>query len=448
MTIHSTANSWLVRGGRIVDFAAGRDAAGDVLILNGTIAEVADEIRADGVFELDARGLVVAPGFVDLHVHLREPGFEEKETIATGTLAAAVGGFTAVCCMPNTKPALDSVEVLADLAARIARDAVVPVYPIAAITKDRAGKEAVDFEALAKAGAIGFSDDGETTADSSIMRRALESTLRHGRPIMTHCEDKFLANGLMNEGVVSQALGFAGVPAAAEEIIIGRDLELAALTGGWLHVCHVSTVRGIEMIRQAKARGVNVTAEVTPHHLVMTDEWVAGSRRLVNAFEPVGTRAAPGDPNVKVNPPLRTPADTEALLSALIAGDLDVIATDHAPHSAAQKTESSFERAAMGMSGSEFALPIALALVRAGALTMLDLVQRLSYEPSKLLGKGGGSLAFGERADLALFDPDEQWIVEAERLRTKSANTPLLGMALRGRVKKTLVNGEIRFEDN
>jgi dihydroorotase len=447
VTQRTSANNWLIRGGRIVDAATGRDAVGDLLVLNGMIAEVADEIRADGVAEIDACGLVVAPGLIDLHVHLREPGFEEKETIATGTAAAAAGGFTAICCMPNTKPALDSVAVFDDLAQRIARDAVVPVYPIAAITRARAGEEAVDFDALAAAGAIGFSDDGDTTADSAIMRRALEATLRHGRPVMVHCEDKHLAAGAMNEGVVSRTLGYAGIPSAAEEIIIGRDLELAALTGGWLHVCHVSTGRGIELIRQAKAAGVHVTAEAMPHHLVMTDEWVAGARRLVNVFEPVGLHAAPGDPNTKVNPPLRPQADAEALLAALIAGDFDIIATDHAPHHAAQKQAVSFEKAAMGMSGLEFALPTCLALVRSGDLTMLDLVQRLSYEPGKLLGKGGGSLQFGERADVVLFDPDEPWIVEAARLRTKSPNTPLLGMTLRGRVKKTLVNGEIRFDD-
>lgn len=448
MTQRSSADNWLIRGGRIVDAATERDAAGDVLILDGVIAEVADEIRAAGVPEIDARGLVVAPGLIDLHVHLREPGFEEKETIATGTAAAAAGGFTAVCCMPNTKPALDSVDILEDLAARVERDAIVSVYPIAAITKARAGKEAVDFDALAAAGAIGFSDDGDTTADSLIMRRALDATLRHGRPVMVHCEDEFLAAGAMNEGVVSRTLGYAGIPATAEEIIIARDLELAALTGGWLHVCHVSTGRGIELIRQAKASGVHVTAEVMPHHLVMTDEWVAGSRRLVNTFEPVGDHMAPGDPNTKVNPPLRPQADAEALLQALIDGGFDIIATDHAPHHAAQKGDVSFVQAAMGMSGLEFALPLCLALVRMGDLTVLDIVNRLSYEPSRLLGKGGGSLRDGERADVVLFDLEEPWVVEADRLRTKSANTPLLGMTLRGRVKKTLVSGEIRFDDN
>lgn len=429
-----------------MDFATGRDRTGDVLVRNGRIAQVDDRFDVADVPEIDARGLVVAPGFIDLHVHLREPGYEEKETIATGTAAAAAGGFTAICCMPNTKPALDSVAVLDDLAARIERDAVVPVYPIAAITKGRAGFEAVDFDALANAGAIGFSDDGDTTENSAIMRAALESTLRHGRPVMVHCEDRFLKNGAMNEGEVSRRLGISGIPAAAEEIIIARDLELAALTGGWLHVCHVSTGHGIELIRQAKAAGVHVTAEAMPHHLVMSDEWVAGNRRLINTDEG-GSDASPTDSNTKVNPPLRPKADAEALLTALLAGDFDIIATDHAPHAQAQKTAVSFEKAAMGMSGLEFALPTLLALARAGHLSLLDLVQRLSFEPARLLGEGGGSLTPGARADIVIFDPNEAWKVEAGKLHTKSANSPLLGMTLRGKVKQTFVNGEIRFDD-
>lgn len=442
------ANNWLIRGSRIVDAASGRDEIGDVLILDGVIADVRGSIEAGGVPAIEAHGLVVAPGFIDLHVHLREPGFEYKETIATGTAAAAAGGFTAICCMPNTRPTLDSAEVLADLAGRIARDAIVAVYPIAAITLARAGKEAVDFDALIAAGAIGFSDDGDTTADSLIMRRALEATLKHGRPVMVHCEDKFLATGTMNEGVVSRELGFAGIPAAAEEIIIGRDLQLAALTGGWLHVCHVSSARGIELIRRAKAAGVHVTAEVTPHHLVMTEEWVAGSRRLENTGEPVGARAGAGDPNTKVNPPLRIVADTQALLRALVQGDFDIVATDHAPHAECEKAGTSFEKAAMGMSGLELALPTILAFVRTGDLSMLEVVRRLSFEPSKLLGRGGGALARGAPADIVVFDPEETWLVEPSRLRAKSANTPLLGMTMRGRAKKTFVNGELRFDDN
>ena len=447
VSLRSSNNDWLIRGGRIVDPRSGMDEIGDLLILDGTIAEVASEIHAPGAPEIDARGLVVAPGFVDLHVHLREPGFEEKETIATGTTAAAAGGFTAICCMPNTNPPLDSVGILHNLADRVARDAVVPVYPIATISKGRSGDEAVDYDALVDAGAIGFSDDGDSTANSLIMRRALESSRRHGRPVMVHCEDPYLAAGTMNEGIVSRALGFTGIPAAAEEIIIGRDLELAALTGGWLHVCHVSTGRGIDLIRTAKRSGVHVTAEVMPHHLVMTDEWVAGSRRLVNTSEAVGDRGRPGDPNTKVNPPLRTTGDADALLQALVDGDFDVIATDHAPHAWAQKGDVGFDLAAMGMSGLEFALPICLAFVGTGDLTMLDLVHRLSSEPSRLLGKGGGALRYGERGDVVIFDPNEQWVVQAEGLRTKSANTPLLGMTLRGRVKMTIVNGEVRFQD-
>jgi len=261
---------------------------------------------------------------------------------------------------------------------------------------------------------------------------------------MVHCGDKPLANGAMHEGDVSRALGFPGIPPEAEEIIIARDLMLARLTGGWLHIQHVSTARGIEQIRIAKAEGVNVTCEVMPHHLVMTDRWVAGDRTMVNTSERGSNPAAEGDPNTKVNPPLRTQADAEALLAALKSGDFDVIATDHAPHSADEKA-SGFLDAPMGMSGLEFALPTCLALVRTGHLSLDDLIYRLATVPGKLLGKGSGTLLTGVAADIAIFDPDAKWRVEPNALRTMSHNTPLMGMTLRGRVAATLVSGELRF---
>nr|MBA2754943.1 dihydroorotase [Chloroflexia bacterium] len=368
-----TGRSWLIRSGHVVDPASGVDGPADVLIEDGQISDVGQGLARAGATVFDAAGCLVLPGLIDMHVHLREPGFEAKETIATGTAAAAAGGFTTICCMPNTRPALDSVEVLRDLAARVKRDALVPVLPIAAITEGRRGERAVDFAVLAAAGAIGFSDDGDTTADSSIMRAALEATLVTRRPVMTHCEDKALAHGAMHEGDVSAALGVAGIPPEAEEIIIARDLMLARLTGGWLHVCHVSTARGIDLIRRAKAEGVNVTAEVMPHHLTMDDRWVAGERHLLNVEEPDGQAPATvPDPQAKVNPPLRTAADARALLDAMVAGDFDVIATDHAPHTVADKTDGSLAGAAMGMSGLELAVPLVLALVRAGHLSVSD----------------------------------------------------------------------------
>lgn len=440
-----TSERWLLRGGRVIDPAAGIDEVTDVRISDGVIQEVGAELSVSNARVFDAEGCVVAPGLIDIHVHLREPGGEAKETMATGTAAAAAGGFTSVCCMPNTSPALDSVEMLRHLTEITARDARVNVFPIAAITLDRAGATPVDFAGLAAAGAVGFSDDGDTTRDSAIMRLALETSRLVDRPVMVHCEDKPLASGAMHEGAISRHLGISGIPAEAEEIIIARDLMLARLTRGRLHVCHVSTARGATMIQQAKDDGTNVTAEVMPHHLLMDDRWVGGDRQLRNVDEPSGRSVAPGDPQTKVNPPLRTLADTEGLLSALQSGTFDVVATDHAPHAAPEKEGSSFERAAFGMSGSEFALPLMLALVRAQRLSMTELVRRMTIEPARILRMPLGTLARGAAADVVVFDPDETWIVERDRLATKSTNTPLRGMTLRGRVKLTLVSGEERY---
>ncbi len=437
--------TWLLRGGRIVDPARGADRIGDLLIRDGRIAAV-DEVQVQrGARVFDATGMVVAPGLIDVHVHLREPGFEEKETIATGTAAAAAGGFTTVFCMPNTRPALDSLEILNDLASRAQRDARVRVHPIAAITHGRAGKRAVDFDRLVEAGAVGFSDDGDTTENSAIMREALAASVRHGRPVMVHCEDKALADGAMHEGECSRRLGLPGIPAEAEEIVIARDLMLARLTGGWLHVCHVSTGRGAAMIRAAKAEGVRVSAEVTPHHLLMTDEWVDGDRTLVDVGEPLRSRGDTPDGNAKVNPPLRPATDARQLREALVEGVIDVVATDHAPHAAAEKVGVPFEAAAFGLSGLELALPSMLALARAGHLSLSDVVAKLSSEPARLWHLPVGTLAVGAPADVVVFDPDERWTVSRETLSTKSANTPLLGMKLRGKAKLTLVAGEERY---
>lgn len=434
----------LIRGGRIVDPANGIDLIGDLLIRDGRIAGVGDRVEAAGAAVYDATGLVVTPGLIDYHVHFRTPGFEYKEDLATGTASAAAGGFTTVCCMPNTKPALDSVEVLAELRVAIERDASVRVFPIAAISVGRKSGQAVDFEALAAAGAIGFSDDGDSTRDSTIMIAALDASKKLDRPVIVHCEDWLLTGGALNEGAISRALGIPGIPAVAEEIIIARDLALAAKTGGWLHVCHVSTAAGIRMIELARAAGVNVTAEVMPHHLVMSDDWVAGDRTLHNTNEPPGEQGSPADPNTKVNPPLRLVGDTQGLLKALQAGHFDIVATDHAPHAEHEKRGTTYEQAAMGMSGLELALPTMLALVRAGQLTLNEVIRRLTIEPAKLLRKPLGTLTPGAPADLCIFDPEERWQVTPETLRTKSPNTPMLGMTLQGRVRRTLVNGEER----
>ena len=432
----------LLRGGHVIDPANGVDGQFDVFVRDGIIEQVGTIDPVPDVMEFDAAGCLVTPGWIDVHVHLRDPGFPEKETMATGTAAAAAGGFTSIACMPNTKPALDAPDIILDLLARAAADGRVRVFPIATITRGRSGGEAVDFDAVIEAGAIGWSDDGDTTADSAIMRRALEASVRLDRPVIVHCEDKALASGAMNEGDVSHRLGLPGIPAAAEEIVISRDIMLAELTGGWLHVCHVSTGRGAELIAEAKRHGVNVTAEVMPHHLAMSDEWVAGIRALHNTNYAASEPGMVADPNTKVNPPLRPVADTKALIERIQDGTFDCFGTDHAPHAGLEKTDSTYEAAAMGMSGLEFAFPLTLALVDAGHLSLYDLVRLWTVEPARILREQSGSLTAGAPADITVFDPEREWVVTPEELRTKSANTPLLGMTLKGRAVLTLVDGK------
>jgi dihydroorotase len=436
-------HAMIITGGRVVDPASGVDQITDVLIEDGRIAQVAQVDAPQDAEVIDATGKIVSPGWIDVHVHLRQPGFSEKETVATGTASAAAGGFTVVACMPNTKPALDSPEVLAALQDDVAQHGTTRVYPIATITRGRTGAEAVDFDAVIVAGAIGWSDDGDTTADSAIMRQALEVSARLDRPVIVHCEDKPLAHGAMHEGEVSRTLGIAGIPAAAEEIIIARDLMLAELTCGWLQVCHVSTGRGIELIHEAKERGVHVTAEVMPHHLVMSDEWVAGSREMHNTTEQAGAAGEPADPNTKVNPPLRSVEDTRKLLKAVQDGWFDCFGTDHAPHAEPEKSVP-YEQAAFGLSGLEFAFPLTYALVRAGYLDLNDLVRLWTVEPARILRIDAGTLAPGSAANVTVFDPDREWVVTPESLRTRSKNTPLLGMTLRGQAVLTIVDGEVQ----
>lgn len=433
-----------IRNGRVIDAASDFDGFADLLIENGRIAQFGQVENDSGDSEIDAAGLVVTPGLIDMHVHLRQPGFDNKETIATGTAAAAAGGFTTICCMPNTRPTLDSADSIRMLDEKIAAEAQVRVLPIAAISVGRLGVQAVDYAEVAAAGAIGFSDDGDSCDDSRIMIEALEASKTLNRPVMVHCEDKSLMGGSMHEGTVSARLGLKGLPALAEERYLARDLELAAKTGGWLYALHVSTGAGIDLIRQAKASGVHVTAEAMPHHLLMTDEWVAGDRTFVNVDEPAGARGRPADPNTKVNPPLRPQADTELLLAAIDDRTFDIVATDHAPHAASDKLYGQFESAAFGLNGLEFALPMMLSLVRANRITLLDLVRLMSLTPAAVLGSDRGRLSVGAPADVTIFDPNESWVVEADKLRTRSANTPLLGMTLRGRARYTIVEGEVR----
>ena len=352
----------LIHGGRVIDPTQDLAGPADVLIDGGRIAAIGRDLPVRGVDDVfDARGMIVTPGLIDVHAHLRDPGFPAKETLESGALAAVHGGFTAVCCMTHTRSPLDTAERVADV---VRRAAGLParVFPIGAISVGREGHVLADLEGMAAVGAVGFSDDGDSTRRSSVMREALAWSATSGLPIMVHCEDWTLApDGVMHEGDVSRELGLAGTPATSEEIILARDLELARLSGGRLHVLHVTTARGRELVHRAKADGVHVTAEVTPHHLLLTDEWVAGRRRFVG--ETAGVAGPSPDPAAKVNPPLRPESDAQALLDGLRDGTFDIVATDHAPHAAEDKP-TDLRKAAFGMIGLEVAFPLLLRLVR------------------------------------------------------------------------------------
>jgi dihydroorotase len=433
----------VIRGGRVIDPASGIDAIRDIAVEDGRVAAVGERLDADGATIVDAGGLVVTPGFVDIHTHLRDPGLEYKEDIATGTLAAARGGFTTVCAMPNTEPAMDTRAVVEYALRQAAATASVRVLPIGAVTKGRAGHELSEMGDLADAGCVAFSDDGAPVHDSTIMRRALEYAGRFGLPVIDHCEDPSLSReGVMNEGWVATRLGLRGVPSASEEMAVARDIALAEETGSRLHIAHVSTRGAVEAIRRAKVRGVAITAEVTPHHLTLTDEIVA--------FGAEGGATVEGlayDTNAKVNPPLRSPEDVAACVEGLADGTIDCIATDHAPHALIEKL-CEFDDAAFGISGLETAFALCMRLVHEGALPLAVLVERLTIGPVRALALDRrvaeiGTLREGAPADIAIIDPDAEWTVEPERFASKGRNTPLAGVRLRGRVVATLAGGRL-----
>jgi dihydroorotase len=433
----------IVRGGRIVDLAANVDVVGDVVIEEGRVVSVS--ARASGAGrEIDARGLVVAPGFVDLHTHLRDPGLEYKEDIESGTRAAARGGFTTVCAMPNTEPAMDTRSVVEYVLREAAARACVRVLPIGAVSKGRAGAELAEFGDLAAAGCVAFSDDGAPVAGTTLMRRALEYASTFGLPIIDHCEDPSLAHdAVMNEGWVSTRLGLRAAPTAAEIAAVARDLALAEATGAHVHIAHVSTRGAVEEIRRAKARGVRVTAEVTPHHLTLTDEVVA--------FGCHGADELLYDTNAKVNPPLRSQDDVDACVQSLADGTIDCVATDHAPHAVIEKL-CEFDEAAFGISGLETAFGLCMRLVNENKISLETLIERLTAGPVRALGldrhvPGIGTLAPGATADVVLLDPDAEWVVEPERFASKGKNTPLGGVTLRGRVVMTIANGVIVHDE-
>ena len=434
----------LVKGGRIVDPAQGMDERGDLLILDGVVAAIQTEMASpDGARVIDAAGLVVCPGFIDLHCHLREPGFEYKETIATGTRAAARGGFTTVCAMPNTDPVMDSRAVV-DFVLRLAREeGAVRVLPIGAVTAGSRGAALTEMAELAEAGAVGFSDDGHPVSDANVMRQALSYASGLGLPIINHCEvPELSAGGVMNEGWVATRLGLKGLPRSAEEAMVARDIALAETTGGRLHVAHASTAGTVELVRQAKERGLKVTCEATPHHLTLTDETVLG--RGAAAYEPLSVSAY--DTNAKVAPPLRSRPDVEAMVEGLRDGTVDLIATDHAPHASIEKM-CTFDEAANGISVLETALGSLMSLVHSGALTLPTLVDRLTAAPARFLGVGLGTLRPGAPADVTLFDPAAEWVVDPAAFASRGKNTPLAGATLKGRVAATIAAGRVVHDD-
>jgi dihydroorotase len=443
----NAASFLLIHGGHIIDPGQGIDQVGDLLIAEGKIVQIGETVTPSPSLSvilskaknLDASGLVVCPGFIDLHCHLREPGFEEKETIATGTKAAAIGGFATVCCMANTEPPLDTPAAIDWMKQKARRESLVAVLPIGCITKGRKGEELTDMAGLAEAGVVAFSDDGDPVANSEIMRSAMEHSRDLGLPIINHCEEKMLSdNGIINEGQMSVKLGIKGIPAAAEEVMVTRDLTLAKRTRARLHIAHASTKGSVELIRRAKEEGISVTAEVTPHHLTLTEERIIGE-----------SPNKPFETNAKVNPPLRTKEDVQALLEGLKDGVLDAIATDHAPHTVADKN-CGLELAAFGISGFETALGCLMSLVNEGEISLAQLISKLTCEPAKVIGRNGelGTLKAGTPANITIFDPSREWIVDSRNFASKGKNTPYDGYKFKGKVLANIANGKIAYMDD
>ncbi len=411
----------------MIDPASGRDETADVLIQGGRIAAVGRGLQAQGAGVLDARGLVVAPGFIDMHVHLREPGFEHAETIETGSKAAAAGGFTSVCPMPNTSPVNDNPTVTSYIVERASRHAVVNVFPVGSITKGSSGETLAEMGSMKKAGIVAVSDDGRPVMNARVMRRALETARAFDLLVIQHCEDLDLsAGGDMHEGIQSTRLGMRGIPGCAEDIIVARDLLLAEFTGARYHVAHISTRRSVEMVARAKAQGLPVTCEATPHHMSMAD-----------------VDMPPYDSDYKMKPPLRSRGDVAAVVEGIASGVVDAIATDHAPHPGSEKMQE-FERCPFGIIGLETALGTALeTLVHTGKISLMRLVELFTVGPARVLKLDRGTLAVGAAGDVTLFDPELEWKYDLNRSFSKSRNTPLDGKVFRGGPVATVVDGEV-----
>ena len=428
----------LIKGGRIIDPSQSVDEISDLLVTDGIITEIKTSIdrpRNSDVF--NAEGKVVCPGFIDLHCHLREPGEEYKETIQTGTAAAAAGGFTTVCAMPNTVPTMDNQSVVEYVLKKAKETAQIRVLPIGSVTIGRKGKQLSEMSELAELGVIGFSDDGDPVEDPNIMRQALSYSAGLNLPIINHCEVPSLAKGTsMNEGWVSNRLGLKGMPNSAEEVMVARDLSLAELTGGHIHIAHASTVGTLNLMKAAKARGIKGTCEVTPHHLTLSEGLVMGPTE--DSFVPLSHNAY--DTNAKVNPPLRNQSDVSAMVEGLQNGTIDVIATDHAPHNEVDKT-TTFQDAAFGISVLETAFGSLMTLVDNGHIDIATLIKKLTADPAKFLGMAIGNLKKGSNADITVFDPSETWIVNSQTFLSKGKNTPIEGTLLKGKIKATFYKG-------
>lgn len=420
----------LITQGHLLDALAGKDGIYDILIEDGVVKEVAENISTDVENVIDADGCYVMPGFIDLHVHLREPGFEYKETVATGTMAAARGGYTSVCPMPNTMPVMDSPEKVKAFFEICDRDAVVHVLPVGAVTVGQAGKELADIAGMKEAGIVAVSEDGKSVMDTRVYRDGMRLAAEASLPVFAHCEDKVLVGkGALNAGAKAQELGVEGISNAVEDIIVARDILLAKETGARLHLCHCSTSDSAVLTKMAKEQGLPVTAEVCPHHFTMSDDEIPGD-----------------DANYKMNPPLRSRADVEALKQALADGVMDAISTDHAPHSAEEKAKP-IAQAPFGIVGSETAFALAVTeLVKPGILTRAQLQEKMSANPAAIAGIDKGTLAPGRAADVVIVDFDAEYTIDASKFVSKGKNTPFDGKKVCGRVLKTLVDGNVVYD--
>jgi dihydroorotase len=417
-----------ITGGRVIDPSQGIDRVTDVFLGRGRVLAIGEGYEEADII-IDARGMIVSPGLIDAHVHLREPGNEEDETIATGARAALAGGCTSVACMPNTIPALDSQGAAEFVVLQAQRARQANVYPVGAVSKGRKGEELAELGQLVAGGAVAFTDDGAPVASASLMRRALQYAKMFDRCIMQHCQVlELTVGGVMNEGFESMKLGLGGMPAAAEDIMVARDIRLAEITGGRLHIQHISTERAVELVSEGKRRGVNVTAEACPHHFTLTDE-----------------RLRTFDSNYKMNPPLRTQADVDAVIGGLRDGTIDLLATDHAPH-APEKKLRELDQAPFGIVGLETLIPITvLGLIEPGHLTWPDVIGKLTLEPARLLGIDKGTLRPGADADVTIIDPETEWTIDPAAFHSKSRNTPYGGWKVRGRAHTAIVAGEVRY---